>query len=180
VPRLELISVSVDESVHPPLWFPMCWSLTICAFQVHKMEVKGKKVKLSIWVRISVSMARGHMEHRIEAFVYLQDTAGQERFRTITSSYYRGAQGVILGMPLQPSGAIAWLKFPHRNPVYDVSNRETFEALPRWYSELETYVSESVVKIIVGNKVDKVCRSPAQPHLLLNASPGILPTGTNV
>jgi hypothetical protein len=24
--------------------------------------------------------------------------AGQERFRTITSSYYRGAQGIILGM----------------------------------------------------------------------------------
>ncbi len=27
----------------------------------------------------------------------LQDTAGQERFRTLTPSYYRGAQGVILG-----------------------------------------------------------------------------------
>ncbi|KAF8063388.1 ras-domain-containing protein [Lyophyllum atratum] len=81
-------------------------------FRVHKMEVKGKKVKLSIW-----------------------DTAGQERFRTITSSYYRGAQGIIL--------------------VYDVSNRESFDALPRWYSELETYVSSSVVKILVGNKVDK-------------------------
>jgi len=40
--------------------------------------------------------------------------------------------------------------------VYDVSNRESFEALPRWYSELETYVSSSVVKILVGNKVDKV------------------------
>jgi len=81
-------------------------------FRVHKMEVNGKRVKLSIW-----------------------DTAGQERFRTITSSYYRGAQGIIL--------------------VYDVSNRESFEALPRWYSELETYVSSSVVKILVGNKVDK-------------------------
>jgi len=81
-------------------------------FRVHKMEVKGKRVKLSIW-----------------------DTAGQERFRTITSSYYRGAQGIIL--------------------VYDVSNRETFDALPRWYSELETYVSSSVVKILVGNKLDK-------------------------
>jgi len=81
-------------------------------FRVHKMEVKGKRVKLSIW-----------------------DTAGQERFRTITSSYYRGAQGIIL--------------------VYDVSNRETFEALPRWFSELETYVSPSVVKILVGNKLDK-------------------------
>ncbi|KAG6826450.1 hypothetical protein H0H92_015760 [Tricholoma furcatifolium] len=81
-------------------------------FRVHKMEVKGKKVKLSIW-----------------------DTAGQERFRTITSSYYRGAQGVIL--------------------VYDVANRESFDALPRWYRELETYVSDSVVKILVGNKLDK-------------------------
>ncbi|THH13130.1 hypothetical protein EW146_g7048 [Bondarzewia mesenterica] len=81
-------------------------------FRVHKMDVKGKKVKLSIW-----------------------DTAGQERFRTITSSYYRGAQGIIL--------------------VYDVSSRESFDALPRWYSELETYVSESVVKIVVGNKLDK-------------------------
>lgn len=81
-------------------------------FRVHKMDVNGKKVKLSIW-----------------------DTAGQERFRTITSSYYRGAQGIIL--------------------VYDVANRESFDALPRWYSELETYVSESVVKIVVGNKVDK-------------------------
>lgn len=28
---------------------------------------------------------------------FLQDTAGQERFRTLTPSYYRGAQGVILG-----------------------------------------------------------------------------------
>jgi len=81
-------------------------------FRVHKMEVKGRRVKLSIW-----------------------DTAGQERFRTITSSYYRGAQGIIL--------------------VYDVANRESFDALPRWYSELETYVSSSVVKIVVGNKVDK-------------------------
>ncbi|KAF9074603.1 ras-domain-containing protein [Rhodocollybia butyracea] len=81
-------------------------------FRVHKMDVNGKKVKLSIW-----------------------DTAGQERFRTITSSYYRGAQGIIL--------------------VYDVSSRESFDALPRWYSELETYVSESVVKILVGNKLDK-------------------------
>ncbi|KIY63693.1 ras-domain-containing protein [Cylindrobasidium torrendii FP15055 ss-10] len=87
-------------------------------FRVHRMTVNGKPVKLSIW-----------------------DTAGQERFRTITASYYRGAQGVIL--------------------VYDVANRESFEALPRWWSELETYVGgkdsggDKVIKIVVGNKVDK-------------------------
>lgn len=43
--------------------------------------------------------------------------------------------------------------------VYDVANRESFDALPRWYSELETYVSDSVVKILVGNKVDKVSQT---------------------
>ncbi|GFP90280.1 auxin response factor 5 [Phtheirospermum japonicum] len=36
--------------------------------------LEGKKLKLAIWV-----------------------TAGQERFRTLTSSYYRGAQGIIMG-----------------------------------------------------------------------------------
>jgi len=81
-------------------------------FRVHKLEVQGRKVKMSIW-----------------------DTAGQERFRTITASYYRGAQGIIL--------------------VYDVSNRESFEGLPRWLEELENYVSPEVVKIVVGNKLDK-------------------------
>ncbi|KAI0272817.1 ras-domain-containing protein [Russula aff. rugulosa BPL654] len=84
-------------------------------FRVHKLEVQvvqGRKVKMSIW-----------------------DTAGQDRFRTITASYYRGAQGVTL--------------------VYDVSNRESFEALPRWLEELENYVPPEVVKIVVGNKLDK-------------------------
>ncbi|KAJ3009855.1 hypothetical protein HKX48_007719 [Thoreauomyces humboldtii] len=64
------------------------------------------------------------------------DTAGQERFRTLTSSYYRGAQGVIL--------------------VYDVSNRQTFDHLQQWFTELDTYSSSrDVIKIIVGNKCDK-------------------------
>ncbi|KAJ7675456.1 ras family-domain-containing protein [Mycena rosella] len=68
---------------------------------------------------------------------FIKDTVGQDRFRTITSSYYRGAQGIIL--------------------VYDIFNRDSFDALSRWYSELETYyyISHKVVKILVGNKVDK-------------------------
>lgn len=43
--------------------------------------------------------------------MYLQDTAGQERFRTITSSYYRGAQGVILGLFLP----LTWVQYPSSN-----------------------------------------------------------------
>ncbi|KAG8871483.1 hypothetical protein FRB97_008646 [Tulasnella sp. 331] len=63
------------------------------------------------------------------------DTAGQERFRSITSSYYRGAQGIIL--------------------VYDVSNRKSFDALSGWLSEVQEHANDAIVKILIGNKVDK-------------------------
>lgn len=63
------------------------------------------------------------------------DTAGEEHFRTMQSAHYRGAQGIIL--------------------VYDTTNRRTFEELTRWFKEIRTYVSGPVVKIIIGNKVDK-------------------------
>lgn len=65
------------------------------------------------------------------------DTAGQERFRTLTPSYYRDAQGAIL--------------------VYDVSNRATFVKLETWLNELDTFsTKQNIVKMIVGNKIDKV------------------------
>jgi|SRR6266702_5996188 len=103
-----------------------------------------------------------------------QDTAGQERFRTITASYYRGAQGVILGLSFVAL-LVESLQLRSRNgsrtreTVYDVSNRESFEALPRWLEELENYVPPEVVKIVVGNKLDKV-RAPARPFLPLPPS----------
>lgn len=62
------------------------------------------------------------------------DTAGQERFRTLTASYYRGAQGIII--------------------VYDVTDRETFDNVRTWITEIEKYSQAGVCKILVGNKCD--------------------------
>lgn len=62
------------------------------------------------------------------------DTAGQERFRTITSSYYRGAHGIII--------------------VYDVTDRESFNNVKNWMTEIEKYAMENVNKLLVGNKCD--------------------------
>ena len=56
--------------------------------------------------------------------------------------------------------------------VYDVANRESFDALPKWYSELETYVSPKVVKMVVGNKVDKVRLPSASPRSQSNPALG--------
>jgi len=63
------------------------------------------------------------------------DTAGQERFRSITQSYYRSAHAIVL--------------------VYDVSCQPSFDCLPEWLSEIEQYANRKVLKILVGNKVDK-------------------------
>jgi len=81
-------------------------------FKVKTITVDGNRAKLAIW-----------------------DTAGQERFRTLTPSYYRGAQGVIL--------------------VYDVANRNSFTRLEAWLNELDTFSTKhDIIKMVVGNKID--------------------------
>ncbi|PSS10610.1 hypothetical protein M430DRAFT_108370 [Amorphotheca resinae ATCC 22711] len=69
----------------------------------------------------------------------LLDTAGQERFRTLSNSYYRGAHGVIL--------------------VYDISNRPSFQAMERWFEEAETNAMPGAILYLVGNKMDKASSS---------------------
>ncbi|KAF4634664.1 hypothetical protein G7Y89_g3441 [Cudoniella acicularis] len=66
----------------------------------------------------------------------LLDTAGQERFRTLSNSYYRGAHGVIL--------------------VYDISNRESFLSIDRWFEEVDANAVEGVKCFLVGSKLDRV------------------------
>ncbi|XP_014667458.1 PREDICTED: ras-related protein Rab-18-B-like [Priapulus caudatus] len=82
-------------------------------FKVKTITIDNNRCKLAIW-----------------------DTAGFERFRTLTPSYYRGAQGVIL--------------------VYDISSRQSFERLGTWLAELDMFSSRAnVVKMLVGNKNDR-------------------------
>jgi len=61
------------------------------------------------------------------------DTAGGEKFRTLTSGYFRNAEGVLV--------------------VFDVTNKESYEDLGNCFQEAE-YYAPSCVKILVANKVD--------------------------
>ena len=76
---------------------------------------------------------------------HIWDTAGQEKFRTLSSTYYRNAHAVLL--------------------VFDICNQSTFSNVCSfWLSEAEMKNDPNAIFILVGNKSDlsdhrKVCES---------------------
>ena len=78
-------------------------------------------------------------------FSFQWDTAGQERFRTITASYYRGADVVII--------------------MFDLTSRETFDNVKIWYNECIRYAKEDIKLVLIGTKLDlatKKCATPVE------------------
>ena len=65
----------------------------------------------------------------------LWDTGGQERFRTISKTYYKGAQGIIL--------------------TYDITDQNSFKNVRNWYNQIKANAPTNVYKVLVGNKCDK-------------------------
>ncbi|KAI1765578.1 ras-domain-containing protein [Hypoxylon sp. FL1150] len=82
-------------------------------FKMKKLAVRGKAYRLNIF-----------------------DTAGQERFRTLSTSYYRGAHAVII--------------------VYDISSKKSFLSMDKWIEEARSNASPDAVIYLVGSKLDKV------------------------
>jgi Ras-related protein Rab-2A len=69
----------------------------------------------------------------------LWDTAGQETYKSITRSYFRGASGALL--------------------VFDITRRATFESATSWLHDLRQIAEEGIVIVLVGNKSDLVSDS---------------------
>ena len=83
---------------------------------------------------VGVSSFQVNLKYNDKEFdVSLFDTAGQERYRSITRSFYRGSHVVLV--------------------VFDMTDRTTMDALRQWFEELEDYIPDSR-KIIVGTKCD--------------------------
>jgi small GTP-binding protein len=66
----------------------------------------------------------------------LWDTAGQETYKSVTRSYFRGASGALL--------------------VFDLSRRSTFLHVTDWLADLRQIAEPDIVVVLVGNKADLV------------------------
>ena len=75
------------------------------------IDINGKKVKYLIW-----------------------DTAGEDRMKTMTYSYYRGCHVILV--------------------VYDVTERKSFQNVTTWVECIDKFAKSNVLRILVGNKTD--------------------------
>ena len=70
--------------------------------------------------------------HNIKAQIW--DTAGQEKYKSITGAYYKGSKGAFV--------------------VYDITRKETFDATDRWINDLKISSDPKINIILIGNKSD--------------------------
>ncbi|KAK4139174.1 P-loop containing nucleoside triphosphate hydrolase protein [Dichotomopilus funicola] len=64
----------------------------------------------------------------------LWDTAGQETYKSVTRSYFRGASGALL--------------------VFDLTRKSTFQHVTDWLNDLRQIAEPDIVVVLVGNKAD--------------------------
>ena len=62
------------------------------------------------------------------------DTAGTEKYRSITNAYYKGAKGAFV--------------------VYDISRKSSFNNIDKWLFDLKNNGDENINIILIGNKID--------------------------
>ena len=82
-------------------------------FLMKSIEINGKTVKLQLW-----------------------DTAGQEKYKSMVASYYRGANVAFV--------------------VFDLTNHESFDSLPLWIENYYRNGPEQKNIILIGNKKDMI------------------------
>ena len=80
-------------------------------FKLKQIELDDRLIKMQIW-----------------------DTAGHEKFRTITTSYYKSAHAIII--------------------LYDITEKASFDHIKNWMIEIDKFGKQGVLKVIVGNKTD--------------------------
>ena len=74
------------------------------------------------------------LENGKEINLRLFDTAGQERYKSISVNLIKKANGILL--------------------IYDITNKDSFNSIGKWMESIEEVSCENTKVILVGNKID--------------------------
>uniref|UniRef100_A0A0B6ZIX3 SOCS box domain-containing protein n=1 Tax=Arion vulgaris TaxID=1028688 RepID=A0A0B6ZIX3_9EUPU len=103
-------------------------------FKALRVHPDAKKIEC----KCRVPHSTDHLEIEVvtsvgkTALVRLCDTGGQERYRSLTSSYYRGAHGAIL--------------------VFDLKFQKSLDSVESWLTDLDTFSSaSSCTRVLLGS-----------------------------
>ena len=66
--------------------------------------------------------------------IQIWDTAGSERYRSVTRNYYNNSTCAIV--------------------VYDIADNQSFESVESWVEECKSYNNQNIHLVLVGNKND--------------------------
>ena len=70
-----------------------------------------------------------------EIKVKIWDTAGQEKFKSISTQYIKNCDGILL--------------------IYDINNKKSFENIENWLNEIENKKKKNNIPLVlIGNKID--------------------------
>lgn len=96
----------------------------------------GENLNISYCCTISAESKTKYLTIDISTAVNLciWDTCGQEKFRSLTRSYFRDAHGILL--------------------IYDVSDQKSFDDLNSWLKEIKEEAPKASSILLVGNKID--------------------------
>ena len=94
--------------------------------------------KRSMFVEIEVNENNKIEQKGVD--ISLVDTAGEERFRAITKTYYKGTDGILL--------------------LYDITNKDSFKNVENWIETIQESLGNNknskYVTILIGNKFDLI------------------------
>ena len=90
------------------------------------IQAENNTFELNIWV--------SNILKYIIKSIYIQDTAGEERYHALAPVFYRGIDGAVI--------------------VFDVTKRETFNRAENWIKEIGQFAKPAPKIILVGNKTD--------------------------
>ncbi len=116
---------------------------------------EGFKAQYMITIGADFAVKKMQLAGGHEVSIQIWDLAGQEHFKNVRSTFYKGAQGALA--------------------VYSTVERSSFDNIKSWLDECWTNAAKKIPIVLIGNKIDlreQFKDNPAMKQTLVTTEEG--------